>query len=232
MTRMRRVFRGRQFLRGRQSYTFVMLMLLVVTLLQSMTSYSVTFGELATLMPRLAHSPFEVGWFLVRWVAMVLVIVLWLFGGLRPLFYAIIAANTLLTAGLLVTTTTLVAVLFGFTAREVGELLRDVALLAGSNILVFSIWYWLIDPPGIDEDTPSAQRWDFLFPQRANPIPQYEQWQPRYTDYLFLAFTTTVAFSPTDTLPLTRRAKLLMMLQATISMVTLVVVVGTAVNVL
>jgi hypothetical protein len=102
--------------------------------------------------------------------------------------------------------------------------------MAAANVLVFSIWYWVIDPPGIDETRGEDEPWDFLFPQRADALPGYEDWQPRYTDYLYLAFTTSLAFSPTDTLPLTRRAKLLMLLQAAISTVTLVVIAGTAIN--
>lgn len=53
--------------------------------------------------------------------------------------------------------------------------------------------------------------WAFVFPQRGNALPNYEHWVPRYLDYLFLAFTTSFAFSPTDTLPLTRTAKMLML---------------------
>ena len=57
-------------------------------------------------------------------------------------------------------------------------------------------------------------------------------WLPRYTDYLYVAFTTTFAFSPTDTMPLTRRAKMLMLLQAAISVVTLTAIAGSAINIL
>ena len=57
--------------------------------------------------------------------------------------------------------------------------------------------------------------------RRGSVLPRYESWVPRYVDYLFIAFTTSFAFSPTDTLPLTRTAKILMMAQAAISVVTL-----------
>ena len=72
--------------------------------------------------------------------------------------------------------------------------------------------------------------WDFLFPQRGADLPHYESWLPRYTDYLYLAFTTSFAFSPTDTLPLTRRAKLLMLLQSTISIITLTGIAASAIG--
>jgi uncharacterized membrane protein len=109
---------------------------------------------------------------------------------------------------------------------------HDLDLMATSNILIFSIWYWLIDPPGIDEISRADEPWDFLFPQRSSALPHYDDWVPRYADYLFVAFTTSFAFSPTDTLPLTRRAKMLMLLQAAISVVTLTGVAGSAINIL
>jgi hypothetical protein len=96
----------------------------------------------------------------------------------------------------------------------------------------FSIWYWLIDPPGIEEVSRAEEPWDFLFPQLSSALPHYDGWVPRYADYLFVAFTTSFAFSPTDTLPLTRRAKMLMLLQAAISVVTLTGVAGSAINIL
>ncbi len=89
-----------------------------------------------------------------------------------------------------------------------------------------------MDPPGIGEVPRADERWDFLFPQRAGESPQFEGWRPRYGDYLFLAFTTTFAFSPTDTLPLTIRAKMTMVLQTIISVITIIVFVGNAINVL
>jgi hypothetical protein len=92
--------------------------------------------------------------------------------------------------------------------------------MATSNILIFSVWYWLIDPPGIDGSR-AGEPWDFLFPQRSSPLPHYDGWVAHYADYVFVAFTTSFAFSPTDTLPLTRRAKMLMLLQAAVSVVTL-----------
>ena len=104
--------------------------------------------------------------------------------------------------------------------------------MAVSNILIFSIWYWIIDPPGVEGIAREDEPWDFLFPQRGSSLPHYESWVPRYADYLFVAFTTSFAFSPTDALPLTRRAKLLMLLQAAISVVTLTAIAGSAINIL
>lgn len=220
------------FTTGPRSQALVVLVIVLISFLQSIMTYNVTFGGLSAFAPEFARSPLEIGWFAVRLVLVMSVVVLWLLGRRRSLFRAIIVANSFLTAGLLVTTTTLIGVLFGFSAKGAADLLSDVVLLATANILIFSIWYWIIDPPGIETEDATEKRWDFLFPQRSSSLPGYEQWEPRYTDYLFLAFNTAVAFSPADTLPLSRRAKLLMMLQATISVVIVVVVVGTAVNTL
>jgi uncharacterized membrane protein len=123
-------------------------------------------------------------------------------------------------------------VLFSFSNQEIEALLVDVVLLAISNILIFSIWYWIIDPPGVEDTRREDAPWDFLFPQRGQTLPHYESWEPRYTDYLFVAFTTSFAFSPTDTMPLTRRAKILMLLQSTISIITLTGIAGSAINIL
>ena len=127
---------------------------------------------------------------------------------------------------------TLLDILRGLVYQKVQPLLMDVVLLAIANILLFSIWYWIIDPPGVDDKIRDNDPWDFLFPQRAQPLPNYESWVPRYTDYIYLAFTTSFAFSPTDTLPLTRRAKMLMLLQSTISLITLTGIAGAAINIL
>nr|MBA3906298.1 hypothetical protein [Pseudonocardiales bacterium] len=73
---------------------------------------------------------------------------------------------------------------------------------------------------------------DFLFPQMQSPDMADPDWEPHFVDYLYLAFTNSTAFSPTDVLPLLRWAKLLMMLQAGISVVVVALVVARAVNVL
>ena len=111
-------------------------------------------------------------------------------------------------------------------------MLIDAALMSVSNILIFSIWYWIIDPPGVEDAPHEETPWAFLFPQRGSSLPHYERWRPSYADYLFVAFTTSFAFSPTDALPLTRMAKMLMLLQAAISVVVVLGIAGGAINAL
>ena len=168
----------------------------------------------------------------LRSVLILTLLVLWVLNRQRALFKAIIIVNSILTFGLMMNLIALLDVLLHFSAKGVDSLLLDVVMMAVSNILLFSIWYWIIDPPGVEESAYENTPWDFLFPQRSGEIPHYESWLPRYTDYLYLAFTTSFAFSPTDVLPLTRRAKMLMLLQSTISIITLTAIAGGAINVL
>jgi hypothetical protein len=102
-----------------------------------------------------------------------------------------------------------------------------------TNIIAFGLWYWEFDRGG-----PFARRrgarphGDFLFAQMATPEVASHDWEPRFVDYLYVSFTNATAFSPTDTLPLSRWAKLLMAAQSLVSLVTVALVVARAVNIL
>ena len=109
------------------------------------------------------------------------------------------------------------------------NLLRSAALLWSYNILVFALWYWELDGGGPWKRHLSGDHAaDFLFPQQANGT----SWAPHFLDYLFVAFTGATALSPTDTYPLTRRAKMLMMIEAVLSIAVIVILVARAVNIL
>jgi hypothetical protein len=113
------------------------------------------------------------------------------------------------------------------------ELLRDGVLLWASNIVVFALWYWELDGGGpLQRHQEGYQPTDFLFPQITVGGTFAEGWSPSFVDYLFVAFTNSSAFSPTDTLPLSGRAKLLMMAQALASILTVAVFVARAINIL
>jgi hypothetical protein len=113
------------------------------------------------------------------------------------------------------------------------SLLVDALSVWTVNLLLFALWYWTLDGggPRQRQHAPPAAR-DFLFPLQINPIAGHEDWQPHFVDYLFAAFSASTAFSPTDTLIVTRRAKALTMLQATISLLTITVVTARAVNII
>ena len=210
----------------------VVLVLLIVALFQGSISYSIAYGKLENLISWLDHGFLPTLGIVVRGVLMALVLIYWLLNRKQQLFKVIIVVNAFFTLGLFFNMMTLVDVLRGVASQEVKTLLGDVVLLAVSNILIFSIWYWIIDPPGVDGSVRDDEPWDFLFPQRAQLIPNYENWIPRYTDYIYLAFTTSFAFSPTDALPLTRRAKMLMLLQSAVSIITLTAIASSAINIM
>jgi hypothetical protein len=119
------------------------------------------------------------------------------------------------------------------------ELLRSAAFLWATNILVFALWYWRLDaggPHGRDKRLGHPDG-AFLFPQMTMP-PEVKaeadqlEWSPNFVDYLFLAFNTSTAFSPTDVPVLARWAKILMMLQSLISLTVLALLAARAVNIL
>jgi uncharacterized membrane protein len=112
-------------------------------------------------------------------------------------------------------------------------LLLAAAEIWSTNAIVFALWYWELDgggPPARLAD-PTGKR-DFAFVQMLNRELAEPDWHPRFVDYLYLSFTNASAFSPSDTLPLTRWAKLLMLLQSWVSIVTVVLVAARAVNML
>lgn len=116
-------------------------------------------------------------------------------------------------------------------------MLRSAIALWMTNALVFAYWYWRIDRGGPHARTTpeSAGPPAFLFPQMTLPELQADAeakpWTPGFVDYLFIAFNTSMAFSPTDVPVLTKSAKGLTMLQALISLVIVVVLVARAINI-
>lgn len=103
-----------------------------------------------------------------------------------------------------------------------------------TNIILFGLWYWQLDgggPGGRGTHRPPV---DFLFPQMNTParITEEPNWQPTFFDYVYVSVTNATAFSPTDAMPLTHRAKLLMSIQALASLSTVALVAARAVNIL
>jgi hypothetical protein len=112
-------------------------------------------------------------------------------------------------------------------------LLRDAALLWIANVIVFGLWYWELDGGGPHvRHSAGYVPTDLAFPQIALGRRFRSNWMPQFVDYLFVAFTASAAFSPTDTSFLSVRAKLLMMVQAVGSIVILAVVAARAINIL
>ena len=113
-------------------------------------------------------------------------------------------------------------------------LLRSASALWLTNVLVFALWYWKLVAGGPLKRETRIGRMDssFLFPQMLSQEDGDPSWSPHFMDYLFLAFNTSTAFSPADTAPLTRWAKMGMMLQSLISLMIVLVIAARAVNIL
>jgi hypothetical protein len=129
----------------------------------------------------------------------------------------------------------LVNALLAHSATKTGQtLLIDAVNIWITNVIVFALWYWNIDRGGpASRGLKEPGQCDFLFPQMALCTePQQGTWSPGFVDYVYVAFTNASAFSPTDTMPLSERAKLLMMAQSAISLLTLALVAARAVNIL
>jgi uncharacterized membrane protein len=102
-----------------------------------------------------------------------------------------------------------------------------------TNVIVFGLWYWELDRGGPSARCKEDHREpDFLFPQMTTPAAAPRYWTPHFVDYLYVAFTNATAFSPTDTMPLTAWAKILMTVQSITSLLTVVLVAARAVNIL
>jgi uncharacterized membrane protein len=112
-------------------------------------------------------------------------------------------------------------------------LLRAAVHMWVVSVLLFGLWYWQLDAGGpITRQTCLPHQRDFLFPQQIEPVLLAGGWEPRFLDYLYVSFTNAAAFSPTDTMPLSRWAKMLMLVQSAISLSLAVMVVARAVNIL
>ncbi len=113
------------------------------------------------------------------------------------------------------------------------NLLQDASILWIANILAFSIWYWELDSGGpLIRHTVGYTPTDFAFPQTTLGGSYSEGWAPSFTDYLFVAFNTSSAFSPTDTMVLSHRAKCLAMAQSIMAIISLAVLAARAINTL
>jgi hypothetical protein len=121
----------------------------------------------------------------------------------------------------------------GTAGNSAGPLLVTGGTIWLINVIVFALWYWEFDRGGPVARAQALRMYpDFQFVQMASPQLAPPDWEPTFGDYLYLSFTNATAFSPTDTMPLSRWAKMGMTAQATISIVTVALVVARAVNIL
>ena len=147
----------------------------------------------------------------------------------RTVALALLALVSLTNALLLVA---LVASLVRGDEKSGAQLLLKAITVWSTNVIAFGLWYWGFDRGGparrLEVDPPPP---DFQFPQMENPQLAEPGWIPELVDYIYISFTNAIAFSPTDAMPLTRRAKLLMLAESGISSLTVLLVAARAVNI-
>lgn len=110
------------------------------------------------------------------------------------------------------------------------QLLLNGFVIYVTNMFMFALWYWEVDGGGPDRRTVGERRRDFLFPQMIHTHVAPAMWLPGFIDYLYLSTTNVTNFASADTIPVSHRAKLLMMVQALTSVVVVVLVVAWAVS--
>jgi uncharacterized membrane protein len=127
----------------------------------------------------------------------------------------------------------LIHYLFNHSVQHGKQLIVAGSLIWLTNVVIFALWYWETDRGGPGMRAAGRDgRPDFLFPQMTDDVIEPGLWRPQFIDYLYVSLTNAMAFSPTDTLPLTSAAKSMMGLQALVSIVTVGLVVARAVNIL
>ncbi len=127
----------------------------------------------------------------------------------------------------------LVHLLVNGAQTQANQLLRAGIHMWCLNVVVFALWFWELDSggPRARLDAKAADR-DFMFPQQLQPEPEWATWRPVFLDYLYLSFTNATAFSPTDAMPFSRWAKMLMLVESAASLLLAIMVVARAVNIL
>lgn len=102
-----------------------------------------------------------------------------------------------------------------------------------TNIIIFALWYWEMDGGGPGHRQAAAKHeHDFLFPQNQHEDYRHPDWSPTFVDYFYVSSTNAMTFGPADTKPLSRRAKMLMLMQATISLLAIALVAARAISIL
>ena len=166
-------------------------------------------------------------------VFIVVGICVWLWGSKSQLLKLIIFYSIIATAVLILALMSLLFNLSSFNSNEALILMKDALVIWTMTVLTFSLWYWLLDSGWSEKQgAQDTDRQDFLFPQQNNNIQAWQNWEPSYTEYLYLAFNTNTAFSPTDVMPLSHRVKALMMVQSSLALVIISTVAAQSINIL
>jgi hypothetical protein len=199
-------------------------------------------GLYATLPSRFIAGPNAGVFSAARWVvpALTVVLLLVLVAGLPETLFgrfgrriAALSVIAVVTAANGASIILLVHLLVNGAHAQASLLLRAGIHMWCLNVLVFGLWFWELDNGGpVSRLTAGPEGRDFLFPQQATLDVGEPGWRPRFLDYLYVSFTNATAFSPTDTMPLSRWAKMLMLVESAASLVLALMVAARAVNIL
>jgi len=206
--------------------------LIIFELIDYVTSSTLSFIDIGHPINILRITRFEDVLFVIIAIALVACILTSLFASQSVIFHTILLTAVLSMFGLFLNICGLVLSLFNRVA-DPRFLLMDAALMYVSTVLLFTVWYWILDyqhqqAQSSGEYIPPA----IVFPLREKKISGYENWKPGFIDYLFLSFHSSSTMGPTDTLILSKRVKITMMFQVSISLIVLIVVAARAIGIL
>jgi hypothetical protein len=126
----------------------------------------------------------------------------------------------------------LVASLVSGDEKSGAQLLLKGITVWGTNVILFGLWFWIFDRGGPERRLePNPPPPDFQFPQMENPDLAAPGWRTHFIDYMYVSYTNSIAFSPTDAMPLSRWAKLLMLFESAVSALVVLLVAARAVNI-
>ena len=147
--------------------------------------------------------------------------------------YAALLLTLIMTMSNTVSAFKLIEAMILGTLSNASELLLSAGSIWLTNVVVFALWYWELDRGGPGNRAEARKPFpDFMFPQMSDPLYAPASWHPNFFDYLYTSFTNASAFSPTDVMPLTRWAKMLMLIQSLTALLTVGLVIARAVNIL
>lgn len=161
-------------------------------------------------------------------------VLLWVFNKKRLIYWPLILYNAWLTFWIIIAVMFLSVNLWNPQSGGAEVLLSDAFFVWISNLVVFAVWYWILDHKNQNQDSiaKTKKKAHFLFAQTLEALPGWEQWKPGFVDYLFFSFNTSTAFGASDTLILTKRAKILIIMQSLISLILFVVIAARAINII
>jgi uncharacterized membrane protein len=201
---------------------------------QVMSALGVAIGLTLLLPARVANQP---RWLLPGLAAILFLIVLVVNPSksperarqLRPLTFALLAVVSLGNAAS--GARLIVDLVNGEGIQSADTLLLTGGAIWITNMIIFAVWYWEFDRGGPGARAMMTKPYpDFVFPQMTDPTNSNPEWEPQFVDYLYLSFTNATAFSPTDTLPVKTWAKMAMMLESVVSLLTAILVIARAIN--